>query len=338
MISALVSPMSLSGWSNEVRRTSYLGSKTRSEYLFAIEKMIFENPHGIPLGSYVDLLERIGKSREPYSLSWVAAQSDLLPFESRVSTAVLACSSLGSSLQKMCQYFSLMQDGSMLRLEVEGEWATLSYKILYPNIWPRHEDAVYTIGIFANLINTVAPTAWKHSRIEFESEPRNMRLAMHGKLQSSITFRAGANSISIPARFLSAHVNTVRPIDPSIFQSLSAELSKKTRQTSLSERAQRVIYSKMSDGSVSQHCIAQDLGISARTLRRKLSDEGKPFQKLLDDCRMQFALLELSSRSTASLSDIALKLGYSEHCTFSRAFIRWTGMSPQAYRREADLG
>ena len=48
---------------------------------------------------------------------------------------------------------------------------------------------------------------------------------------------------------------------------------------------------------------------------------------------MQFAALELRIRERVSLSEMALKLGYTEHATFSRAFSRWAGMAPRDYRR-----
>jgi AraC-like DNA-binding protein len=94
-----------------------------------------------------------------------------------------------------------------------------------------------------------------------------------------------------------------------------------------------MIFREMNDGSVNQEHIARELGISSRTLRRRLAEEGQSFQGLLDRCRMEFAALEFRIRRKLSLSDMALRLGYSEHSTFSRAFARWSGMAPQEYRR-----
>ena len=105
------------------------------------------------------------------------------------------------------------------------------------------------------------------------------------------------------------------------------------RLTPITERTRQMIFNEMNEGRVNQEHIARELGISSRTLRRRLSEENQSFQGLLDECRMQFAALEFRTRRKLSLSDMALKLGYSEHSTFSRAFARWAGMAPQEYRR-----
>jgi AraC-like DNA-binding protein len=74
--------------------------------------------------------------------------------------------------------------------------------------------------------------------------------------------------------------------------------------------------------------------MSSRTMRRRLADETISFQKLLADCRMRQAVLEFQSRPDASIADIALRLGYAEHSTFTRAFSRWAGIPPQEFRSE----
>ncbi|MEL7028160.1 MAG: helix-turn-helix transcriptional regulator, partial [Pseudomonadota bacterium] len=117
----------------------------------------------------------------------------------------------------------------------------------------------------------------------------------------------------------------------------SAELAVKRRATSMSSRTREMIFSEMSEGSLSQEHIARELGVSSRTLRRKLEAENYSFQSLLDECRMRAAALEFRSRRSVSLSEVAFKLGYSEHSTFSRAFGRWAGMAPQDYRRSFAL-
>ena len=72
-------------------------------------------------------------------------------------------------------------------------------------------------------------------------------------------------------------------------------------------------------------------------MRRRLADEAISFQKLLADCRMRQAMLEFQSRPDASIAEIALRLGYAEHSTFTRAFSRWAGVPPQEFRAELIL-
>ncbi len=77
--------------------------------------------------------------------------------------------------------------------------------------------------------------------------------------------------------------------------------------------------------------VARALHLSPRTLKRRLADLGTTFSELRDDQRRQRALLLLDNRSL-SISDVATRLGYTELPNFTRAFRKWTGMTPAAYR------
>jgi AraC-like DNA-binding protein len=80
--------------------------------------------------------------------------------------------------------------------------------------------------------------------------------------------------------------------------------------------------------------IARELRMSPRTLKRKLADHGTTFSQIRDDMRRQRALLLLDNRAL-SVGEIAAKLGYSELPNFTRAFRKWTGVTPIAYRERS---
>jgi AraC-like DNA-binding protein len=82
---------------------------------------------------------------------------------------------------------------------------------------------------------------------------------------------------------------------------------------------------------------ARALGLSARTLKRRLADEGTDFSTLLDDQKRQRALLLLRS-ADLSVEDVAARVGYSDVANFTRAFRRWAGTTPTAYRRAEQKG
>lgn len=77
--------------------------------------------------------------------------------------------------------------------------------------------------------------------------------------------------------------------------------------------------------------VAKQLHMSTRTLKRKLAEHGTTFSALRDDQRCQRALLLLDNRDL-SIGEVAQKLGYSELPNFTRAFKKWTGMTPVGYR------
>jgi AraC-like DNA-binding protein len=77
--------------------------------------------------------------------------------------------------------------------------------------------------------------------------------------------------------------------------------------------------------------VAKRLHVSTRTLKRRLAGSGTTFSALLDDERRQRALLLLEDRGL-SIGEVATRIGYTELPNFTRAFKRWTGATPAAYR------
>ena len=82
--------------------------------------------------------------------------------------------------------------------------------------------------------------------------------------------------------------------------------------------------------------VASALCMTPRTLRRRLLEDGTSFLKLRDETRLALAQ-ELLSGPVLSVEQIAERLGYSEPTCFINAFKRWTGQTPLAYRKAADL-
>jgi AraC-like DNA-binding protein len=79
--------------------------------------------------------------------------------------------------------------------------------------------------------------------------------------------------------------------------------------------------------------VARELQMSVRTLQRRLSDESTSFAEVLDEVREQVAR-ELMRRTDIPLAEIAHRLDFADFATFSRAFKRWTGVSPGAFRSD----
>jgi len=80
--------------------------------------------------------------------------------------------------------------------------------------------------------------------------------------------------------------------------------------------------------------VAEKLGMSSRTLRRHLTDQGANFQNLLNDARREVAEDHLRN-SAMNVQQIAELCGFSDAQNFAQAFKRWTGQSPTEFRKSA---
>jgi AraC-like DNA-binding protein len=92
----------------------------------------------------------------------------------------------------------------------------------------------------------------------------------------------------------------------------------------------------LQDGVPSLSAITRQLGVSERTLRRRLKSVGTSYNEILKEMRATVAM-QLLLEKMVTVDRIAVQLGYSESANFRHAFRRWTGHSPQSYRFAARL-
>jgi len=101
---------------------------------------------------------------------------------------------------------------------------------------------------------------------------------------------------------------------------------------STASRVRRLLTDGMGREERSVTTTAREMGLSARTLSRRLVEEGTSFRHIQDEVRHELALALLAD-PTVSIAEIAFFLGYAEPAPFHRSFKRWTGMTPQDHRR-----
>jgi AraC-like DNA-binding protein len=104
--------------------------------------------------------------------------------------------------------------------------------------------------------------------------------------------------------------------------------------SSIKERVRSAIWGALGDGQPTLRRVASTLQLPARTLQRRLAEEGTSLQREIDDIRKVMAMAMLQDRAT-SIDEVAFLLGYAEPSTLFRAFRRWTAMTPRQYRHQS---
>lgn len=127
--------------------------------------------------------------------------------------------------------------------------------------------------------------------------------------------------------------------DPRLFGYLARRaedmLARLPDGASWADRVRREIAGALAEGEPRLAAVARRLAVSERTLHRRLLDEQTNFAGLVDEARHARALQLLADRSL-SASEVAFLLGYAEPAAFFRAFKRWTGETPQGWRKRGE--
>lgn len=289
-------------------------------------------PQSMPLADFVRFSEQVVARTRDVAIPWLAGGNYDLAGLGPLGDAINAAGKVGSALRRLVDYFSLLQDCTDIRLGLEDDMASVSYRILDPDIWPRHHDAMFTLGIVSQILRRGTRGGWDKIEFAFEAESHEMRGDIGKVVRAPCTFGADSNQIRFPAAMLDLVLPAAAQAGTFDARLLSRSIVEKRRTTPLVDRLSQMVLRDLNTCGIEQERFAREIGMSSRTMRRKLTEQGSSFQHVLDECRMRQAVFEFRVRPDLSIAQIALRLGYAEHSNFTRAFHRWSGVSPQAYR------
>jgi AraC-like DNA-binding protein len=109
-----------------------------------------------------------------------------------------------------------------------------------------------------------------------------------------------------------------------------------TANGTLRAAVENEVEKRLPRGKATKQTVAKALALSARTLSRRLADEGTTYEEVVDQLRQTLALQYIKDRGM-SISQIAWLLGYEGSTSFHHPFKRWTGRSPFVARNEERL-
>lgn len=148
-----------------------------------------------------------------------------------------------------------------------------------------------------------------------------------------ILFEAGEDSLEFDRRLLDY---PMKRHSPGLYQHLRQQAARRLaslpQPESTRASVERLIGEYLGERLLDLPTIAERMGLTPRTLQRRLKEEGSSFQTVYDHCRQQQAHLHLTTLDT-DIHTLAALLGYSEPANFYRAFKGWFGLTPSEYRR-----
>ena len=140
-------------------------------------------------------------------------------------------------------------------------------------------------------------------------------------------------TLSFPAEYLERRLPQANPSTRALCEQLCADLATRRRDGSGLAQQVRVLLAQRLAFDASLDGVADALGLSGRTLRRRLAAEGTSFQALLDQVRSSLARQLLDS-GALGVEEVAHRLGYAEASSFIQAHRRWHGSTPTGRSRE----
>jgi len=241
---------------------------------------------------------------------------------------------LEDALIGLSKFLGALQEGTHMILKKEEDVVRYEYQILDSQINPRRQDTEYSIAATLTLIRRYVGTEFKPIEISFEHDRVGSHSFYEHQFGCHVFFQQGTNYILFDKKTLElGSPNISNKLYSIIASHLSEILAKKSTLTSTSDKVQSLLTAQMLENGATVTKLANKLGISESTLARRLKKEDTNFNEILTAKRMDLAQ-HLLVNSDSSISQIAMRIGYSENASFTRAFKNFTQQTPDQYRRE----
>lgn len=171
------------------------------------------------------------------------------------------------------------------------------------------------------------------TRVELPERPRLHQSAFDTLFASPLVYGAERPAIVFDSRLLRRPVmRDAAEIEQFLSRAPADLLTRPTYTVTVGDRVRRILAPATESGTwPTAEQVAARLTMSPQTLRRRLSDEGTSYRQVTEEVRRDAAIASLV-RGDETTADLAARLGFSETSAFNRAFRRWTGSTPGAYR------
>ncbi|MDY7225006.1 AraC family transcriptional regulator [Hyalangium rubrum] len=300
---------------------------------FGLSLSALEDPeYRIPYATLDALLERAVELSGDDNLGLHMANLPVVDPDDMASAVIATSPNLHESFERGVRYQRVWGDGERLKLEETERGIRVRYTPV--GAWrPAHrhlsEMAMAQFIQGARLLTgqNVTPLCVRF----VHPEPADAR-EHRERYGCPIVFRAPTNDIEFSREDAALPFLHADALVHAIFErQVQRELSQLPEAPGVVARVRAYLQRSLGGGDYTFAAVARALHLPARTLQRRLAEEGQSYAAILEELRRERASDFLQRR--VSIAEVSFLLGYSDPSVFHRAFKRWWGMSPEAFRQ-----
>lgn len=305
------------------------------------------NAVGMPLGIIDNSVARVKGRAFQTLIRWLIEQTEDPLFGlksaryvqpgsySLVGYMAMNCRSGREALHMTPDYEAIVGDMGITKIEKHGQDLAMRWVCQYddPIVRPQMMDNVLGSWLlFARWLADMHDGKPEAVLFEHPCPSAELLPAYEEIFAAPLHFDAGKSALIFREDVLDT---PLRQPDPMLLSTLeqqaSAVMAEIQERHPIVMQTRGLLRTLMDEGLPRREKVAEQLGVTERTLQRRLQDAGTGYQQLLDDLRRETAT-EWLTTSEMPINDIAIRLGFSEARSFHRRFKTWTGITPGEYR------
>jgi len=243
---------------------------------------------------------------------------------------------LGAAMRNLARYSTIHNEGVRIRY---SEGKSMSLRFEYADVVRRHDrhQIEFFAVILLRLCRLLAGRNLNPVCVKFSHEREKTTSELGVFHCDEVLFGDCLDQMTFPISTADIPIAGGDPYLNSLLIQYCDEIVRDRRNKSSIWRArvENAMTARLPHGRAQMSEIAGQLGVSQRTLARRLEQEGVTFALVLDDLRRDLADRYLKERGLP-ISEVAWLLGYKEASAFNHAFRRWTGKTPSRYAAGAE--
>jgi AraC-like DNA-binding protein len=299
------------------------------------ERDFIKHPRRIAAAAQSKLLEYAAEALEDSAFGLHLAQQ-VNPREAGLLFYVAsAAKNIGEALALYARYCRIVNEAVRVKLLQAQRGAVVEFNIVGLSRHRIRQNVEFGIAAIVKGLREAAGRNIHPTHVAF-AHARNSNLRQFERFFGCpVEFGAPTDQLAFSTETLALPLATEDRYLLETLQPICDEAAKErhtptgTLRASVETEAQKLL----PHGKANRQTVAREMGMSERTLARRLAREGTSYDEVVDQLRRSLALQYVKERSL-SFSQIAWLLGYEGGTSFSHAFVRWTGRSPSAARDE----
>lgn len=241
---------------------------------------------------------------------------------------------LGKALLQMQRFFALVTGAFTLALDSSDGRSHLSFTPADPERDPNHLFAEMNLLMFHRFSSWLIAENIPLGEVYFSYAPPPQRSEYAFLFPGKHVFNTAAMGFTFPTHYLERPVvQNSGTLKSFMHRCPMALFARPETDFSLASEIYHLLWKQHHAQPPTLEAIADTLGVGTRTLIRHLKLEASSYQDIKDRVRRDKAIHYLTSQS-ATMSEIAERLGFSDARVFTRAFRSWTGVPPSRYRQD----